>query len=55
MLGLTFAVTGFVWCLCLALLAAQFSQKLRENPAIKSILNRVSGLVFIGLGVKLLT
>ncbi len=54
-LGLTFAVTGLVWCLCLALLASRFSQKLRENPAIESMLNKISGVVFIGLGIKLLT
>ena len=54
-LGLTFALTGLVWCLCLALLASRFSQKLRENPAIESMLNKFSGVVFIGLGIKLLT
>ncbi|MFT5119843.1 MAG: RhtB (resistance to homoserine/threonine) family protein [Psychrobacter glaciei] len=55
MLGLTFAVTGFVWCLCLALLAARFSTRLRENPSIETMLNRISGVVFIGLGIRLLT
>lgn len=54
-LGITFAVTGLVWCLCLALLASRFSQKLRDNPAIELMLNKVSGVVFIGLGIKLLT
>lgn len=54
-LGLTFAVTGLVWCLCLALLASRFSQRLRANPAIETILNKISGVVFIGLGIKLLT
>lgn len=55
MLGLTFATTGFIWCLCLALLAARFSTRLRENPSIETMLNRISGMVFIGLGIKLLT
>ncbi|WP_201596394.1 LysE family translocator [Psychrobacter vallis] len=55
MLGLTFATTGFIWCSCLALLAARFSTRLRENPSIEAVLNRVSGVVFIGLGIKLLT
>lgn len=54
-LGLTFAVTSLLWCLFLTLLASRFSQKLRENPAIESRLNNISGLVFIGLGIKLLT
>lgn len=54
-LGLTFATTGFIWCLCLALLAARFSTRLRENPSIETMLNKISGVVFIGLGIKLLT
>lgn len=54
-LGLSFALTALVWCLCLALLAARFSKKLRENPAIESMLNKISGVVFIGLGIKLLS
>lgn len=54
-LGLTFAATSLIWCLCLVLLASVFSQKLRENPAIESLLNKISGVVFIGLGIKLMT
>ena len=54
-LGLTFATTGLIWCLCLALLASKFSKKLRENPVIESVMNKISGVVFMGLGVKLLT
>lgn len=54
-LGLTFASTGLIWCSCLALLAARFSKKLRENPSVETILNKISGVVFIGLGIKLLT
>lgn len=54
-LGLTFAVTGFIWCSCLALLASKFSENLRKNPSIEAVLNKISGVVFIGLGIKLLT
>ena len=54
-LGLTFATTGLIWCSCLALLAARFSTRLRENPSVETMLNRISGIVFIGLGIKLLT
>ncbi len=54
-LGLSFAITGFVWCLCLALLASRFSKNLRKNPSIEVLLNKISGVVFIGLGIKLLT
>ena len=55
MLGLTFATTGFIWCSCLALLASKFSENLRKNPTIEVILNRISGVIFIGMGIKLLT
>ncbi|MGP5502645.1 LysE family translocator [Psychrobacter faecalis] len=55
LLGLTFAVTGFIWCLCLALLASKFSENLRKKPSIEAILNKISGVVFIGLGIRLLT
>ncbi len=55
MLGLTFATTGFIWCLCLAMLASKFSKKLRENPKIEFMMNKISGVVFMGLGIKLLT
>ncbi|WP_372844561.1 LysE family translocator [Psychrobacter sp.] len=54
-LGLTFATTGVVWCTCLALLASKFSENLRKNPTIEVILNRISGVIFIGMGIKLLT
>lgn len=54
-LGLTFASTGLIWCTCLALLAARFSKKLREKPSVETILNKISGIIFVGLGIKLLT
>lgn len=54
-LGLTFATTGFIWCVCLALLASKFSENLRKNPTIEVLLNRISGVIFIGMGIKLLT
>lgn len=54
-LGLTFASTGLVWCLCLALLASVLSKSLRGNPSFENILNKISGTVFVGMGVKLMT
>lgn len=54
-LGLTFAVTGFIWCLCLAFLAATFSKKLRQNPSIEATLNKIGGMVFITMGIQLFT
>lgn len=54
-LGLTFATTGLIWCSCLALLASLLSKSLRKNPSLETVLNKISGIVFIGLGIKLMT
>ncbi|MBH0007199.1 LysE family translocator [Psychrobacter sp. SWN149] len=55
MLGITFAVTGFIWFSCLSLLSSRFSKSLREKPSIETLLNKISGVIFFGLGIKLLT
>ena len=54
-LGLTFASTSLVWCLCLALLASVLSKSLRGNPSFGTVLNKISGTVFVGMGIKLMT
>lgn len=53
LLGLTFFITGGIWCLILALFAARLSGRLRANPKIKTWLDKITGGVFILLGVKL--
>lgn len=55
LLGLSFAVTSLVWCVSLALLAARFSEQLRQNPNIEAWLNKISGVVFIALGLRLMS
>lgn len=55
LLGLSFAVTSLVWCVSLALLAARFSEQLRQNPSIEAWLNKISGVVFIALGLRLMS
>ena len=54
-LGLTFVVTGTLWCLILAWFAAAFSEKLRTNQAIAQWLNRAVGSFFVFLGARLAT
>jgi len=49
-LGLMFVLSGTIWCLGLAWFAAAASKRLRERRASGRWLNRVSGVVFIGLG-----
>lgn len=52
-LGATFLVTGTVWCLILTRTAARMTQCLRNNEHIGFFLQKLSGLVFIGFGLKL--
>jgi RhtB (resistance to homoserine/threonine) family protein len=54
-LGVTFMTTGTIWCLILAYSASFMTQTLRENDMIGKILQKISGLIFIGLGIKILT
>jgi len=52
-LGFTFLSIGTIWCLVLALFSARLSDKIRNNYKIKIWLDRISGGVFILLGIKL--
>lgn len=52
LLGLVFVFNGTVWCLGLAWFGAAVSRRLRDRPASGRWLNRASGAVFIGLGVR---
>jgi RhtB (resistance to homoserine/threonine) family protein len=54
-LGLTFMTTGTVWCLILAYSSSFISKTLRENDRIGKVMQKVSGFVFIGLGIKIMT
>ena len=53
-LGVTFMMTGTLWCLFLAYAASLITKTLRENDKIGIILQKVSGFIFIGLGFRLL-
>jgi RhtB (resistance to homoserine/threonine) family protein len=52
-LGGTFLTTGTLWSLILAYSAAALSRKLREKPRLGPALQKISGAVFIGLGLKI--
>jgi threonine/homoserine/homoserine lactone efflux protein len=52
-LGLTFVITGTIWCLVLAFFASAFSGRLRNNQTVAQILNRMVGALFVFLGVRL--
>lgn len=53
-LGSLFVVGGTLWCLAQALCAASATQTIRRNPAALRWLERLSGGVYIGLGLNLL-
>ncbi len=53
-LGLTFMITGTLWCLFLAYGASLVTQTLRNNDHIGRWMQKISGAIFIGLGMKLL-
>lgn len=53
-LGLTFMTTGTTWCLFVAYAASSVSTRLRNNERIGKMLQKLSGFVFIGMGLKLL-
>jgi RhtB (resistance to homoserine/threonine) family protein len=54
LLGLTFMTTGTVWCLFLAYSASYVTKTLRNNDRIGKRMQKLSGFIFIGLGIKLL-
>lgn len=52
-LGLTFTITGTIWCVVLALLSSKLWYQLSHNSLIKVWFERISGIIFISLGIKL--
>jgi threonine/homoserine/homoserine lactone efflux protein len=52
-LGCIFNINGMLWCNALALFTARASARLKFNSAVSLWLNRVTGGLFVWLGVKL--
>ncbi|MBT2645013.1 LysE family translocator [Bacillus sp. ISL-41] len=53
-LGLTFTLTGGAWSLLTAYFSSMATSRLRKNEKAGSVLNRLTGIVFIGMGISLL-
>ncbi len=51
-LGITFTITGTIWCLILANFASIISVKLKSNKKLSEYINKICGAVLIGLGIK---
>ena len=52
-LGSIFLCTGTLWCMVIAVFSAAISGKLKKNEQITSVFEKITGLVFIGLGLNL--
>jgi threonine/homoserine/homoserine lactone efflux protein len=52
-LGLSFVTLGAAWCVMLALAAARLRGAFLRRPSMIHVLNKVAGVLFIGLGLKL--
>jgi threonine/homoserine/homoserine lactone efflux protein len=52
-LGCIFNLNGMLWCNALALFTARASARVKLNPAVSLWLNRVTGCLFVWLGIKL--
>jgi RhtB (resistance to homoserine/threonine) family protein len=53
LLGLTFITTGTIWCSIVVTFSALVAEKLKKN-AVSRYLNKITGVIFIALGLKLL-
>ena len=53
LLGVTFAIIGVIWYVILTLFASTFSTKIKGNPNSGIWLNRVSGFVFVLMGLQI--
>ena len=52
-LGGTFVFTGTAWCLVMAIFAARMSRALRRSNRAMMAMQRLAGVIFVGLGAKL--
>ena len=54
LLGLTFIITGTVWFLILAILSSIIAEKLKGENKFSDALNKITGFIFVALGLNLL-
>jgi len=51
-LGITFTITGTIWCLILANFSSFLFSKLKHNKTLSNYINKTCGAVLVGLGIK---
>ena len=52
-LGASFVALGSIWCLVLAIGAARLQRVFVSNPSARALLDRIVGVLFLGLGARL--
>ena len=52
-LGMTFFTTGSIWCMVLVYGSAWLTDRFRNRTAMGGILKKLTGTLFVGLGIKL--
>lgn len=52
-LGIIFVIPGTIWCLTLAVFSSMLSKKISKSSGLSLWLNRITGSIFIALGLKL--
>ena len=52
-MALTVAVLAFVYCFAVVLLTHFLAERMRANPVISRVLEKIAGLFLIGFGIKL--
>jgi threonine/homoserine/homoserine lactone efflux protein len=53
LLGLCFVFTSTLWCFCLVWFASGLRRFLHRDETVVTVLHRVAGVLFIGLGLRL--
>ena len=53
LLGITFTVTGTLWCIVVASFASIIAEKIKRKSRISALIKGTCGLVLIGLGIKM--
>jgi threonine/homoserine/homoserine lactone efflux protein len=53
LLGITFTITGTIWCLVLANFSSLLFSKLRRHPEFSYYINKVCGAALIALGLRI--
>ena len=53
LLGITFAIIGVIWYVVLTLFASTFSTKIKGHPNSGILLNKISGFVFVLMGLQI--